>query len=207
MKSDLDIWTVQKNKNEMKDGLMRVNKDSEGNILYLNCRCKFKIGSKRIESRAFDKCFYSEDSDALILFAADMIDEKEIEEYLQLQNIKYTTIRFKGIEEKYQKEEPFPNVWFIRDERAFTKVLEEAISEGHKEYKYFKDIESSFHLNYVAEDSEKYEIEGRFCKGLVSIGDKLMLFVNQRDYRNLKEKDIVKILSRHGLVNKNISKK
>ena len=207
MKSDLDVWTVQKNKNEMKDGLMRVNKDSEGNILYLNCRCKFKIGNKRIESRAFDKCFYSEDSDALILFAADMIDEKEIVEYLQLQNIKYTTIRFKEIEDKYQKDEPFPDVRFVRDERAFIKALEEAISEGYKEYKYFKDVESIFHLNYLAEDTERYEIEGRFCKGLVSIGDKLMLFVNQRDDRNLKERDIIKIISRYDLVNKNISKK
>ena len=46
MKSNLDVWTVQKNKDETRIALQNVEKDSPGNILYLNCYCSFLEVSK-----------------------------------------------------------------------------------------------------------------------------------------------------------------
>ena len=200
MKSDLDVWAIQKYKDETLTALKGVKKKSKGNILYLNCHCKFKIGDKRIPNRNFDACFYSEDSDTVILFARGLISEEEIVRYLESEGVKYTTIRFMEPEDKgYKDDGSFPEVWFVREKYVLEDAIKDSIEKGEKECAYFPEMPASVRLNYIAEDLDKYEIEGRLCKGLLVFKEKIVLFVSQRDPRNMKEAEIRKVLKENGI--------
>lgn len=201
MKSDLDVWAIQKHKDEMFTALKNIKKNSLGNILYLNCHCKFKIGDKKITNRTFDACFYSEDSDVVILFARRMVSEEEIVKCLEKENIKYTTIRFSRHDDEldYISDESIPDIWFVREKCVLEEAIEDCINKGDIECEYFPDIKSSLHLNYLANDGESYEFEGRICEGLLLFEEKMVIFVSQRDPRNLKEKEINEILKEKGI--------
>lgn len=200
MKSDLDVWAIQKYKEETLTALGNVKKDSLGNILYLNCHCKFKIGDKKITNRTFDSCFYSEESDTVILFARGLISEEDIVEYLENQGVKYTTIRFIEPEDKsYEDDSSFPEIWFVREKYVLEDAIDDSISKGETKCMYFPEMPASLRLNYIADDMQKYEIEGRLCTGVLVFKEKIVLFVSQRDPRNMKEKDIRKVLKEKGI--------
>jgi len=208
MKSDLDVWAIQKYKDETKKALENVKKDSLGNILYLNCICKFTIGKKKIENRTFDACFYSEESDTVIFFARDMISENEIEQYLEDAGVKYTIIRFLDRQENdYKNDDEFPEIWFARESYVLEDALDDSIKKGDTFCEYKPDIESSISLSYRDTQGEKHEIEGRLCKGMIMIGDKMILIIKQRDYRNMNEEDVRKVLDKKGIKYKQQFKK
>ena len=207
MKSDLDVWAIQNYKDETIKALKNVKKDSKGNILYLNCICKFKIGERKIENRTFDACFYSEESDTVILFARGRITEQEIEKYLQDANVEYTTIRFIENKKEYEDDRDFPEIWFARDRY----VLEDAINDSLKKRinccEYIPNIESFVSLFYRDNDGEKHEIEGRLLKGMLIFNDKVIFPIKQRDYRNMNEDQIRKVLDKKGIKYKRVLKK
>lgn len=208
MKSDLDVWAIQKHKEETLTALKGVEKESDGNILYLNCHCKFKIGDKKITNRTFDACFYSEDSDTVILFARGLISEEEIVGYLEDNGVKYTTIRFIEPEDKdYVDDASFPELWFVRERYVLEDAINDSLEKGEKECTYYPELPSSIRLNYIADDMQKYEIEGRLCKGVLVFKEKMVLFVSQRDPRNMNEREIREVLKRKGIKVKQQSKR
>lgn len=201
MKSNLDVWAIQSNKDETRVALEKVKKDSLGNILYLNCWCDFTIGNRTIKNRLFDSCFYSEDSDTVILFAKGKITEEEIENYLEEANVKYTIIRFsEPNEDYYRDDENFPEVWIAREKSVLRDAVDDSVSKGDLNCVYYPNIESNLSLNYRATTDEMFEIEGRTCKGLVVFKDKIVLLVNQRDRRNVvRESSVTKLLINKGM--------
>lgn len=202
MKSNLDVWAIQANKDETRIALKRIKKDSSGNILYLNCWCKFNIGSKTIQNRIFDACFYSEESDTIILFAKDKISEKEIIAYLEEFGISYTVVAFEELRsaENYRDDETFPEVWFAREKYVLKDAIDESLTKGIHDCVYYPDIESSIELGYRATTDETFEVEGRFCKGAVVFEDKIVLLINQGDKRNVKrEKAVEQLLIKKGI--------
>lgn len=201
MKSNLDVWAVQSDKDETRVALERVNKESLGNILYLNCWCDFTIGSKTIKNRLFDSCFYSEDSDTVILFAKGKITEEEIENYLEEANIKYTIVRFREPNEDYYRDdESFPEVWIAREKYVLRDAIDDSVAKGDLECVYYPNVESNLSLSYRATTDELFEVEGRACKGLVVFKDKIVLLVNQKDKRNVvRESSVTKLLINKGV--------
>jgi len=195
MKSNLDVWAIQKDKEETRIALKNVKKDSTGNILYLNCWCKFRIGDKSIKSRLFDSCFYSEESDTLILFSKGQISEEEIENYLKEFGIEYTIIRFRNtITGEYTASEWFPDVWFAREEYVLRDAIDDSLSKYVEDCIYFPNKEASLSLSYRDENDEDQEIEGRFCKGVLNFDDKIVLLISQDDKRNLTRPTVERIL-------------
>ena len=194
MKSNLDVWAIQKDKEETKTALKNVKKDSNGNILYLNCWCKFYIGEKAIKGRLFDACFYSEESDTLIIFSKGQINEEEIKNYLEESKIQYTTVRFKGQSKEYIGNDWFPEVWFAREEYVLRDAIEDSLSKCVEDCTYFPNREAGFSLSYRDELDSDHEIEGRFCKGILNFDDKIVLLISQDDKRNLKRETVEKIL-------------
>lgn len=201
MKSNLDVWAIQNDKEVTKKALEKVKKDSLGNILYLNCWCDFTIGNKPMQNRLFDACFYSEESDTVVLFAKGKISEEEIEKYLEEANIKYTTIRFKEPNGNYYKyDSTLPEICFVREKKELRNLIDETIEKGELDCVYYPNMESNLSLNYIATTDEQFEVEGRACKGMVVLKDKLILLVNQRDKRNVvKESSVTKLLINKGM--------
>ena len=211
MKSDLDVWAVQSDKDETRIALKNVKKDSLGNILYLNCWCDFTIGHTTIQSRLFDACFYSEDSDTVILFAKGKMTEEEIESYLEEACINYTIIRFINNPNKdYVYNENFREIWIAREKYVLEDAIDSSMESDDKECIYYPDVESTLSLSYKSNDGQKCEVEGRFCKGLLLFKNKLVILVNQNDKRNMKDKDVEKLLKEKGVkyqIRRNIEKR
>ena len=206
MKSNLDVWAIQKDKEETRIALENVKKDSLGNILYLNCYCKFSIGDKEVESRLFDACFYSEESDTVILFAKGRMKREEIEDYLKEYDIQYTVIKFAGENDSYKFDKKIPDIWFVREEYVLIDAIDDSLSKDVTSCTFYGDLESELSLSYLAGDDNNYEIEGRFFKGVLVFDDKIVLFVNQGDERNMDKKSIEKVLKEKGVDCKVISK-
>ena len=195
MKSNLDVWAIQKDKDETRMALKNIKKDAAGNILYLNCWCDFYIGNKNIKSKLFDSCFYSEESDTLILFSKGQISEEEIENYLEEFSIEYTIVRFKKTsEKKYAVNDWFPEVWFAREEYVLREAIDDSLSKCIEDCTYFPNKEAGVSLSYRDEFDVNHEIEGRFCKGVLNFDDKIVLLISQDDKRNLKRETVEKIL-------------
>jgi len=198
MKSNLDVWAIQSNKDETREALRKVDKDYEGNILYLNCLCSFKIGKERITDKVFDACFYSEESDVVILFAKDMISEEEIEQYLKEFDIKYTIIRFTKIGNSISKNK-MSEVWFAREKCVLEDAIIDSINKDINVCDYYPDMQSKIILGYLTRKNNFCEIEGRFCEGVIVFKDKIILLVNQRDPRNLSQFEVRNILDGKGI--------
>ncbi len=195
MKSNLDVWAIQKDKDETRIALKNVKKDSCGNILYLNCWCDFYIADKVIKGRLFDSFFYSEDSDTLILFSKGQISEEEIENYLKEFGIEYTVVRFKTPTTKeYVGNDWFPDIWFAREEYVLREAIDDSLSKCIEDCTYFPNKEAGVSLSYRDEFDVNHEIEGRFCKGVLNFDDKIVLLISQDDKRNLKRETVEKIL-------------
>ena len=199
MKSNLDVWAVQSDKEETRTALKNVKKNSLGNILYLNCHCFFNIGNKKILHKDFDSCFYSEESDTVIFFERDRITRKEIENYLIEANIKYTTITFQDKEGSYEPSNKLPDIWFVREKYVLEDAIRDSKSKGIKECIYSPSKDSKLSLGYRTMDGVEYEIEGRIFKGMLVFEDKMVLLVHQNDLRNLNEEQVSKILKNNGI--------
>lgn len=66
MQSNLDIWAVQDDPEEVITALDNIKTDNDI-ILYTNALCKFQIGNENITSRQFDTFLYSEENDILVM--------------------------------------------------------------------------------------------------------------------------------------------
>lgn len=207
MRSNLDIWAIQKNKEEIDVALENVEKEAIGNILYLNCRCWFKIGDQKVENRTFDAMFYSEESDVVILFAKGLVSEKDIVEGLEKKGVKYTTIRFIEQEKEYKDDEEIPDIWFAREKYVLIDAIKDSINKGIKKCQYYSNLESVLSLYYKDNNGDRNEIDGKFFKGCLVFEDKIVLLVNQGYFRNLKEEDVKKILKDYKITySKNIKR-
>lgn len=198
MKSNLDVYAIQYYKEETKTALSKVKKDSPGNILYLNCTCHFTIGGTIITSRIFDSCFYSEESDILILFAKGKISQDEIEKYLNDMGVSYTTIRFNRKETDFRDGDVLKEIWFARDKDVLEEAMQDSITKNNLHCYYYPEEVSKLSIGYnSSDDTGKYfQIDGRVCKGTIILKDKIILLVNQNDKRNLKKDTVMSMLTK-----------
>ena len=198
MNSNLDVYAIQENKYETLLALSKVKKDSLGNILYLNCTCYFSIGDTEITSRIFDSCFYSEESDVLILFAKGKITINEIEDFLKRMNVNYTTIAFNRKETDFVDRNTLKEIWFARDKEVLEEAITDSIVKDNGHCFYYPEEVSRLSIGYNSSDdaSKYFQIDGRVCKGTIVFKDKIVLVVNQNDKRNLNKDAVMAMLKK-----------
>lgn len=212
-RSNLNVWAIQSNKEEIYKALKYVKKDSVDNILFLNCRSKLEIEGKEIVNKKFDSYFFSEEGDTLILFQKGTMDGLEIQKCLNEAGVKYSIVSFIekkklmvdeetgeiiNIEEKSEETEE-KDFWFARDKFVLNAAINDSLKKGNDECVYITNETASLTLGYVDRSKVKHEIEGRWTRGTLIFEDKIVLLVKQNDERNLDKKDVLKIL-----FNKNI---
>lgn len=200
MKSNLNIYAIQNNVEELKFALSKLDKGI--NYIYTNCTYDLKIGWKKIKSKKFDTFLYNEESDTIIMLLKNgIVNKKDIINYLEKTNKEYYEIKFKKLNNSCENKEEFSNLYFCRDKESLINILNQNIYKENLYCEYYPDIESYFMLGYVTEHDEKIEVDGRVFRGLLKIADKLVLIVNQKynfnefgESRNLTEKEILEIL-------------
>lgn len=196
--NNLDVWAVQK-KEELEKAISIIDKDSIGNILYSNCICTFVIGDRVITEKLFDKCFYSEDSDAVIFFSSDKISSEDIEEQLNKHNVNYTIVSFKERKKTIQGDDSFPEVWFARADDVLKEAIDNSVEKSIMDCVYYPEMESRLILGYKTIDNRRSEIEYKMCRGVVYFKDKIILLISQNDNRNVSVEQVKRILKNKGI--------
>ena len=200
MNSNLDVWAIQNNKDEISNALKCVKKDSLGNILYLNCVCRLKIGDTVVKNRKFDSCFYSEESDVIIFFAKGKITKEEIEQYLSDYNIHYTTISFLEDSKEFEDDVGEIELWFAREKYVLEEAIEDSLKKKIDMCLYYPGEKSLIYLGYKNSEDRFIPIDGRVCEGTIVFKDKLVLLVSQNDPKNISRKEAIGILENKGIV-------
>lgn len=205
MKSNLDCWAIQYYPEELKTALDQIKGGIS--IVYSNCTCKFKIGKQKITTRQFDTFLYNEESDVLIMLMRGGVASKEdIIKYLKENNKEYGEVAFAPSITEYKDGNDIPEIWFAREEYVLQDALKDSVDKGIEDCEYYPLLSGSLELGYITNSNKKINVDGRLFKGLIKLGDKIILLINQHNNvdekgqtRNLDFTDVLKIIRENKL--------
>lgn len=200
MRSNLDVYAIQNDKEETRIALSGVKRDSLGNILYTNCVCRFKIGDTIVKNIRYDMCFYSEESDVIVFFAKGKISQEEVEAYLDELDIKYTTISFLEDNTPVEDDDGELEIWFAREAYVLEDAIDASLEKKLDMCLYYPGEKSTLYVGYKTSEGKFVSIDGRICQGTIVFKDKLVLLISQKDPRNITPTQAMKILEEKGVV-------
>lgn len=185
MKSNLDIWAVQEEKEEIFTALEQIKGGLS--IIYDKVACEMMIGSNNITNRLFDLFLYNEESDTLIMvMKGSKASKEDMIHYLEQHNLKYVEVTFleedvdNQISEKKEEVE-VPELWFARDAYVLDDALDSSLERNVNSAVIMPNVMGDLSLFYTNIFGHTEVVDGRLFKGLVSLPDKLVLLVNQGD--------------------------
>lgn len=185
MKSNLDIWAVQEEKEEIFTALEQIKGGLS--IIYDKVACEMMIGSNNITNRLFDLFLYNEESDTLIMvMKGSKASKEDMIHYLEQHNLKYVEVTFleedvdNQISEKKEEVE-VPELWFARDAYVLDDALDSSLERNVNSAVIMPNVMGDLSLFYTNIFGHIEVVDGRLFKGLVSLPDKLVLLVNQGD--------------------------
>ena len=202
MKSNLNVYAIQNNIEELKKALEQLKKGF--NYVYSNCMFSIQLGKQEIKTRQFDTFLYNQESDTLImLMRKGLVNKEDIIKYLKLKNKTFAEITFIPLEdENYKSSREIPELYFAREKIKVLEALKESIEKGNNYCKYYPDLIGRFYLNYITIDSKTIDIDGRLIKGLLQLDDKIILLINQvynidnnGNSRNMNNTEIMSLLN------------
>lgn len=201
MQSNLDIWAVQSDPEEVITALDNIKTDNDI-ILYTNVICNFKIGNDNITSRQFDTFLYSEENDILVLLMrGGKASAADIREYLDNKHLKYNEIVFAPSIRGYEDEYNGPEIWFAREKYVLEDAIKDSIEKSSKkECEFYPFLPANLDLGYLTNSkSDNYSVEGRLFRGVVKFEDKIILLVSQNDTRNVTASEVNEVLKEYGI--------
>ena len=202
MKSNLNVYAIQNNPEELKKALEQLKKGF--NYVYSNCMFSIQLGKQEIKSRQFDTFLYNQKSDALIMLMRNgLVNKEDIIKYLKLNNKAFAEITFIPLEDiNYKNSKRLPELYFAREKKMLLEALKDSIKKGNYNCKYYPDLIGRFYLNYITNASETFDIDGRLIKGLLQLDDKIILLINQLynidkrgNSRNMNDIEIMTLLN------------
>lgn len=201
MKNNLSVYACIDNLEDLQEAFEHVDVNSPDNILYLDCSSTFKIGNRSVENIVFDGCFYSENNNIVILFTKGKIKHKDIRTFLENAKIQHTVVRFKHKNKAKLDPNKLDRIWFAQDQEGLVSAIDNSLKKGFNECEFSPEQESSLSIEYFSDDDEPqtYPIEGMFCKGTITLEDKIVLLTNPDDENNLTQEEVVEILKEKGM--------
>lgn len=201
MKSNLEVWAVQNQKEDFETALKNIKPTSRGNILYSNCVTRFCIGDQRIKSKEFDTALVSPENDALILFMRNGIATvNDVRNYLNKKKIRYHEVAFKEpLVKPHLEKSPSKELWFAREKYVLEDAIEDSKIQGNDTCTYYPKVKGLLQLGYLTETDEFIEVEGRKLHGLIEFPDKIVAVINQRNKRNMKELEVYETLTNNSI--------
>ena len=198
VKSNLDVWAIQKYPEELSIALSNIKGDSKNNILFSNCSCDMRIGNKHV-NRNFDTMLYAEDSDTLVILMKDgKVTASDIRKNLDDRNILYHEVVFDREEDhEYRDDESIKELWFAREPYVLEDAFIDSKNRCYNECIYYPVVDGSLELQYLNNNKELSMVDGRIFRGVVEFPDKMILLINQNDPRNITKKDIMKLFGKH----------
>ena len=206
MKSNLNVWAIQHNPEELKKALIHIKKGF--NYIYSNCMFNIQLGKQEIRSRQFDTFLYNQESDILIMLMRNgLVSKEDIIDYLKSNDKAFAEITLTRLEDiNYKNTKNLPELYFAREKKMVLEALKDSIKKGNYYCKYYPDLIGRFYLNYITNASETFDIDGRLIKGLLQLDDKIILLINQLynldkhgNSRNMNDIEILTLLNELGM--------
>ena len=181
MNSNLDVWAIQEDPNELYTALDQIK---EGlSIIYSNCICDFNVGENSVISRRFDTILYNEESDVFIMLMKNGEASKEdMLAYLEKKNKRYAEITFNKEDEFYDSAITSKEIWFARDGYVLEDATMDSLNKNITTCDFYPMVEGNMSFNYRTSQNEKFSVDGRIFKGVVAFDDKIILIINQKDH-------------------------
>lgn len=198
LKSNLDVWAIQKYPEELDNALSNIKINSQDNILFSNCSCNMRIGSKHV-TRNFDTMLYAEDSDTLVILMKDgKATTEDIRKNLDNRNILYHEVIFdKEEDSEYYDDESIKELCFAREAYVLEDAVVDSKNRGYNKCIYYPAVDGNLDLQYLDNNSELSVVDGRFFKGVVEFPDKMVLLINQNDPRNVTSEVVLGLFGKY----------
>lgn len=188
--SNLDIWAVQKNPNEIITALNNV-KDSDDNYLYTNCLCNLEIGNSVIYAY-FDTAFSSIKNDILILLMRNgYVESEDLKKLLDSKSITYKEIVSDTYQDDYRRKDTLKEIWFAREKNVLEDALISSKSNNINTCTYYPKVNSKLRLGtYKQGERRPVVFEQTKIEGMIELEDKIVLLINEKDPKNITMRDI-----------------
>lgn len=205
MKSNLDVWAVQSNPNDLSAALSQI-KDGM-NIIYSNCTCNLVLGNQTIKTRQFDSILYNEESDILIMLMRDgLVTKEDVIKYLEANNKEYGEVTFAPSIEEYNNDNNIPDIWFAREKAVLCDALQDAFNKGIDMCEFYPLVTGNLDIGYITNTKDnKINLDGRLFRGVLKLDDRLVLIINQKENidkngndRNMDTKEIINTIEECG---------
>lgn len=197
IKSNLDIWAIQHDPEEVHTALENV-KDSDTNILFKNCMSRVKIGSKRLKV-SFDTIFYSEDSDVLILLMKNGdISAEQFQDLLDKKDIKYHEVEFYPLDLRKRKNDE-KEIWFAREKYVLEDAIKGSKEKGIDSCRYYPKLSGNMDFSYFIDSCHMKSFDSQHITGVVEFEDKLVLFIANGYSKNITLKEALEVLANHDI--------
>lgn len=200
MNSNLDVWAIQSDKDEMYTALDQIKEDGDV-IIYTNLVCEFTVGNEQVKSREFDTIVISDKNDFLAMFMRKgPAAKQDICGYLDSKGIRYTEITFAPSICDFNDDNLIMPIWMAREEYVLEDALKDSIESGDIDFDYYPELPSNLELDYLTnENRSRYSVEGRLFTGALISSNKIILLVSQGTDDNLTPQETISILENYGI--------
>ena len=202
MNSNLDVWAIQSNPEELRIALDNLKSDNDI-LLYTNLLCSFKIGEDNIIPRQFDTILYSEENDLLVILMRDgKVSLDDIKDYLDIKKMKYNEVNFSPSIANYEEQYLMPELWFAREKSVVDDAFADSIKINETTIcEYYPFLTGELEFDYLTNDcARKSKIDGRLFKGVIKLNDKLIFLINSIDYQNVTPSEVQAISKKYKVV-------
>lgn len=200
MYSNLDVWAVQSDKNEMSVALDEIKEDGDV-IIYSNLICEFKVGGEIVKSREFDTIVSSEKNDFIGMFMRKGPSTKQdVMQYLDSKGIKYTEVTFAPSISDYNDDNLIMPIWMAREAYVLEDALNDSVEKDDINFDYYPDLPSDIELGYLTnKERKRYSVDGRLFTGALISASKVILLISQGNEGNLSPAETIDILNKIGI--------
>ena len=195
-RSNLDVWAIQYESEELLTALANIKNKSANTILFTNVMSEFQIGETRIVTRQFDTFLYSKENDLLVMIMrAGIATPKDIADYLDNNGIDYQIVTAMPNISEYEDGNKIPEIWIAREDYVVADALDNSVNKEIRECDYYPNLVGKIDLNMLSNtDKTPLTIDGRDFKGLLQLQDKIILLVDHEEERTCKPESIVSML-------------
>lgn len=202
MNSNLDVWAVQENGNDVFGALENVT--TGVSIIYSNCDSVMHLGSNLVTSRIFDTILYNEECDILIMIMASSPATKEdMIDYLEKKGLKYVEVTFLAQDTfggNANTSDNIPELWFARETSVVSDAVNSSLERNVNSCVIYPNVEGSLSLNYTNNDLAPERVDGRLFDSLIEFPDKVVLLINNKD-KNKSDRlnEVIDLLNEKGI--------
>ena len=153
------------------------------NILYTRGLSSITITPNSYELPQ-NNILYNANSNSLLLLPESLLDY--LKEQLDKKEVEYHEVKFNRNCPEFKDTSDSKKLIFIRESKELYRELYESKKQGEDTCIYYPKVKGRFKFRYYLRDLSKEFLFLREIRGLLEFGDKILLFIDKGEQKNLK---------------------